>query len=272
MPESTKKKTGVASKTQTVKKKGKGIAFTLITFFSVILVIAIVFGGSFFFVVHNNINDLGERYRKTLQNIPIVKLALPPVADPLDPKYLTPEEIKDKYVEFRKANNEQKMQLAEYVKKLEELQKFKDEYDTKKAENEKAAQDIKLKQATLDEKQKQLDETKKKIDELIASGDKTGLKQYFESVNPDIAKQVYAEVVKEQQIDENAKKFAQVFEAMEASAAAQIFENLGNSKIDLVAQTLKIMKKDTTAEIMSAMTPDFASKVTEKLDALFKGN
>jgi flagellar motility protein MotE (MotC chaperone) len=272
MPKSTKKKTGNSSKTQTEGQKGKGIVFTIITFFSVILIVAVVFGGSFFFIIHNNINGLGERYRNTLQTIPFVKLALPPVADPLDPKYLTAQEIKDKYVEFRKTNNEQKKQLMEYIKKLDELQKFKDEYDAKKAESDKALEDIKVKEAAIDGKQKQLDDMKKKIDELIASGDKAGLKQYFESVNPDIAKQVYAEVVKQQQVDENAKKFVQVYEAMDASAAAQIFEGLGNSKIDLVTQTLKNMKKDSAAAILSAMTPDFASKVTEKLDALYKSN
>lgn len=272
MPKSSSKQKDTASKLQTGVKKEKGTVLTIVTFFSVILIIALIFGASFYFVIHNNVNGLGERYRKTLQNVPLARHALPSVPDPLDPKYMTDKEIKDKYAEYRIANEELKTQVKDITKKLEELQKFKDEYDTKKAENDKAAQDIKDRQSALDGKQTQLDELKKNIDQLIANGDKAGLKQYFESVSPDIAKEVYSEVVKQQQIDENTKKFAQVYEAMDASAAAQIFEQLGNSKIDLVAQTLKIMKKDTAAAILAAMTPVFASKVTEKLDALFKGN
>ena len=96
-------------------------------------------------------------------------------------------------------------------------------------------------------------------------------KQYFENVDPATARQVYEETVKQQQDDENAKKFAQIYEAMDASAAAQIFEQMGNSKIDMIAGTLKNMKKETAAEILAAMTPAFASKLTEKLDALIRG-
>ena len=250
--------------------KSKGMLFTLLTFFIVLLVIGIVFGGAFYLVIHNNINGLGERYRKAIQNIPIARLALPAVADPLDPRYLTAEEITEKYKEFRKLNEELSKLLEESEKKRKELQKYKDEYEGYKAENDKAAQELKERTALLDEERLKLNELKKKIDELIVNGDKTGFKEYFETVDPVLAEQVYAEVVKQQQIDENAKKFAQIYEAMDASAAAQIFEEMGNSKIDMVAQTLKNMKKEKSAEIMAAMTPAFASKLTEKLDALYK--
>ena len=55
-----------------------------------------VIGGAFYFIMHNNINGIGERYRKNLQAIPVLKLALPSVKDPDDPKYLTDDEIKKK--------------------------------------------------------------------------------------------------------------------------------------------------------------------------------
>ena len=250
--------------------KSKSMLYTLLTIFIVILVIGIIFGGAFYLVVHNNVNGLGERYRKTIQNIPIARLALPVAPDPLDPQYLTDKEIKEKYMEFRKLNEELNKQLEEWKKKNEELQKYKDEYDLYKAENDKAAEDLKARTALLDEEQIKLNELKKEIDQLIANGDKAGFSEYFEKVNPELAKQVYAEVVKQQQVDENAKKFAQIYENMDASAAAQIFEEMGKSKIDLVAETLKNMKKEKSAEILAAMTPEFASRLTEKLDALYK--
>ncbi|NJD01284.1 MAG: DUF615 domain-containing protein [Ruminiclostridium sp.] len=250
--------------------KSKGMLFTLFTFFIVILIIGIVFGGAFYLVIHNNINGLGERYRKTIQGIPIARLALPAPADPLDPRYLTDEEIKEKYKEFKKLNEELNKLLAESEKKQEELQKYKDEYDRYKAENDKFAQQLAERAASLDEERLKLNDLKKTIDELIANSDKTGLKEYFETVNPVLAEQIYADVVKQQQIDENAKKFAQIYEAMDASAAAQIFEEMGNSKIDLIAETLKNMKKEKSAEILAAMTPAFASKLTEKLDEIYK--
>lgn len=270
------KKGGTQSKDASDKtgigKKSKGMIFTLLTAFIVILVIGAVLGGAFYFVIHNNINGLGERYRKDIQNIPVMKLALPAAPDPLDPQYLTAGELEEKYKEFRKSNEELNKQLEEAKKQQDELQKYKDEYDKFKAENDKTAQELKDRAASLDARQLQLDELNKKINGLITSGDKEGFKAYFENVDPDTAKQVYAEVVKQQQIDEGAKNFAKLYETMDAAAAAQIFEQLGNSKIDLVAATLKNIKKEQAAAIMAAMTPDFASKLMEKLDTLYKGN
>jgi len=40
----------------------------------------------------------------------------------------------------------------------------------------------------------------------------------------------------------------------------------------MTAETLKVMKKESSSAILESMTPEFAAKVTEKLNALFKGN
>ena len=259
-------------RTQSGAKKRRGVVFSAITLFLVILVIALILGGAFYIVVHNNVNGLGERYRSAIQNIPLAKLALPAAPDPLDPKYMTDKELLDQYSEFRKTNEDLRRQLDESEKKQQELQKYKDDYDSLKAENDKREQDIKARQDEQDARQKQLDDMKKQIDALIASGDKEGLKQYFETLDPETAKQVYADVVKQEQADADAKKFAQVYATMDASAAAQIFEKLGNSKIDLVTQTIKAMPKENSSEILAAMTPDFAAKVTQKLNELYKAD
>ena len=272
MPGNSTKITAESPKSQSGAKKGRSIVFSVVTFFSVILVIALIFGGAFYIVIHNNVNGLAERYRLSIQNIPLAKLALPLAPDPLDPRYMTSKEIRDKYMEFRKANADLRKQLDESVKKSQDIQKYKDEYDAFKSENEKAALDIKTRQAEQDARQTQLDEMKANIDALVASGDKEGLKQYFETLDPEMAKQVYTEVVKQQQADENTKKFGQVYAAMDAAVAAQIFEKLGNSQIDLVARTLKSMSNENASAILASMTADFAAKVTQKLDELYKAN
>jgi flagellar basal body-associated protein FliL len=55
--------------------KSKGILFTLIAFFTAIFIVAVIFGGAFYIVMHNNINGMADRYRKNIQNIPVLKLA-----------------------------------------------------------------------------------------------------------------------------------------------------------------------------------------------------
>lgn len=252
-------------KSQSNTKKGRGVLFTLLTFLTVIVVIAAVFGGVFYFIIHNNINGLAERYRSSIQNIPLAKLALPIAPDPLDPKYMTEDDIKKKYIEFRNENEALKKQLSETNTRL-------DDYESLKLDTEKALQDIRDREAAMDVKELQLKELKQKIDKLTANGDKESFKAYYENLDPENAKLLYAEIVKEQQSDANTKKFAQVYEMMDAAAAAKIFEQLGNSKMDMTAETLKAMKKENSSAILESMTPEFAAKLTEKLNALFKGN
>lgn len=262
--------TSKAQKGGTAGKKGKGAAFTLIAFLSVVLIIAVVLGGVFYFVIRNNVNGLGERYRSNIQGIPILKLALPPVEDPLDPKYLTDKEIRQKYDEFRKANRDLVLQLEEARKQIADLQKAKDENASIKAEGEKVKSEAEAMKLAAEERQKQLDEYKRQVDLLVANGDKEGFKKFFESVDPEVAKQIYTDVMKQQKLDEDAKKFAQIYESMEADAAAGIMEKLGSGQLDMIAQMLHSMKKQSSSAILAAMDPAFAAKVTQKLEDLFK--
>jgi flagellar motility protein MotE (MotC chaperone) len=259
-------------KSQNNGKKGRGVLFTLLTFLTVIVILAAVFGGVFYFVIHNNVNGLADRYRPNIRNIPLARLALPKAADPLDPKNMTAEEIKKKYIEFRSENTAIQKQLADTDTKLSDAQKFKTDYDKLKSDTDKQMQDVKDRQAALDQKDLELKDLKRTLDELTAAGNKEAFKSYFESVDPENAKLIYAEVAKELQADANTKKFAQIYAAMDASAASQIFEQLGNSKMDMIAQTLQAMSKENSSAILAAMTPAFAAKLTEKLDALYKGN
>ncbi len=259
-------------RSQNSGKKGRGVLFTLLTFLTVIVVLAAVFGGVFYFVIHNNVHGLADRYRSSIQNIPIAKLALPKAADPLDPKNMTAEEIKKKYVEFRSENTSLTKQLADRNTKLSEAQKYKSDLDKMKQESEKQQQDVKDRQAVLDQKELELKALKKTLDELTAAGNKEAFKTYFESVDPENAKLIYAEVAKQLQADVNTKKFAQIYAAMDAAAASKIFEQLGTSQMDMIAQTLQAMSKENSSAILASMTPAFAAQLTKKLDALYKGN
>jgi flagellar motility protein MotE (MotC chaperone) len=231
-----------------------------------------VIGGAFYIVIHNNVNGLGERYRTNLQGLPLVKLALPAVADPTDPKYLTDDEIKKGYQELRKKNAELTKQLEEAKKNETELQKYKDDQDKTKAEDEKIKKDAEDQKAQIEAQKKQLDEDQKKVNELIASGDKAGFQAFFQKVDKDTASKIYTEIMKEQKASADATTFSQIYQTMDASAAAKIFEAMGDSKIDLVVEILKNMKKENTAAIIAAMTPDFSSTVTEKLSQAYMGD
>lgn len=255
-------------------KKGNpmgNIIFGLLAFVTAISIILAVVGGAYYFVIHNNMNGLADKYRKDIQNWPVLKLALPVPPDPEDPKYLTQNDILKGYQNLRKKRDELTKQLNEANKKLKELEGVKTENDKVKSDNEKIKNDTKAQQDDIDKQKKQLEDEKKKLNELIASGNKDGFKSYFEQVDKDTAQKIYTQIMQEQKTSADTKKFIQTYEAMDPSAAAKIFEQLGTSKIDLVVDIIKNMKKDTSSQILAAMDPAYASKVTDRLSKIIKG-
>lgn len=249
--------------------KKKGILFGVLALITALAVIVGVVGGAFFILISNNINGIADTYKKEIQGIPVLSMALPKEADPEDPKNMTEEQIKAKYLEYKSKSAELTKKLDEANKKIDELQKIKDEQDKIKAESEKIKKDAEAQKAQIDQQAKQMEEDKKKVDELIAKGDKAGFKSYYEKLDKENAKKLYAEILEEQKADEDALKFAKLYENMDPSSAASIFEQLGTGKIDLTVNILKFMKKESTAEVMAAMTPAFAAKVTEKLSKYY---
>jgi flagellar motility protein MotE (MotC chaperone) len=262
------------SKTDAKKdgKKKKSKLFTIFMILLDIVIIAVAFGAVFYFIFYNNIGGVTEKYYSTVKNIPLLNLALPEAPDPLNPKYMTQREIRDKYLEYKEENEQLKKQLEEAGRKTEELQVFKDDYDKLANEAQILLQSLKTGGAAITQREKQLAEQKDKLDEAIANSDREAFREYFETIDPENAAMLYEAIVKQQQTDENVKKFAQVYAEMDPASAATIFEQLGTSKLDMIAETLKAMNKAASSEILAAMTPDFAAKVTEKLNTLYKGD
>lgn len=257
---------------ETQKDSKNGILFGLIAFLTALVIMLAVFGGAFYVVVHNNVNGIGEKYRNQLQKIPVLKLALPAVPDPEDPKYLTDSDIRARYAEMKKQKDDLTRQLSDTNKKIAELQKYKDSQDSANAENTKNQNDINAQKAQLDAQKKQLEEDRKKLNEMIASGDKAGFKDYFEKVDKDTAQKIYTQIMQEQKASDDAVKFAKLYESMDPAAAAAIFEQMGTAKLDTVVEILKNMKKDASAEVIAAMTPSFGATVTDKLSKTYLGS
>ena len=247
------------------QKKKNGFLFGLFALITALAIMAAVIGGAFFIAVRNNISGITDKYGSDIREIPILRMALPKVPDPMDPNKLTREQLISKYNEFRKKIDELDKKLVEENKKSSELQKTNDEQDKLKVENAQLKKDLEAVTAKYESEKKQLAEDKKAIASLIASGDKAGFKAYYEKMDKENAKNLYAEILEEQKASDDEKKFAKLYEVMDASDAASIFEQLGAGKMDLTVRILKNMKKESVAGVMSEMTPEFAAKVSEKL-------
>jgi flagellar motility protein MotE (MotC chaperone) len=252
------------------KRSGKKeLIHGLLALLTAVFIVVLIIGGFFWFSISKNIGGLSEKYRHQIQSIPIFKLALPKPPDPEDPKYMTSDELKQKYMELRQKRDDLTSQLAEANKTIEGLKKYKDNQATAIADNEKAKKDIEAKKKQLDDQRKSLDADTKKLNKLIASGDKSGFKAYFEQVDKDTAQKIYTQIIKEQKASDDASKFAKLYDGMDPEAAAKIFEQMGTGKMDLIVKIFTNINQDNVTQILQAMTPDFSSKITEKLSQIY---
>ncbi|KNY28379.1 hypothetical protein [Pseudobacteroides cellulosolvens] len=254
----------------------KGFLFGLLALLTALVIIIAVIGGALFIVIKNNVGGAADKYRKEIQGIPILNLALAKAKEEDDPDKLTPEDLKKKYLELKKTKEEQIEKLENANKKIAELQNSNGQIDKLKAEVEKYKKDSETAKKQYEEYKKQMEaekskqeEYKKKIDEIVAKGDKTAFKEYYEQLNPEVSQKIYAEIITEKKVDTEIKKFATLYETMDPSAAAAIFEKLGTGKIDLVVDILRYMKKESSAEVLASMKTDFSAVVSEKLSKFY---
>ncbi len=254
------------------KKNEKGGFLSLVTILLVITVIIAIFGGVFYFIIANNIGGVTEKNYASIKSIPILNRALPGPPDPLNPIYMTNEEIRSQYIVYQSENADLNKQLEEAESQIAEYRAFKDDYDVLVQEVQAQKENLDAREARIRERELLQQELQLDIDKLITEGDTASFVAFFEKLDPENAALIYESVMKKEQIDAEIKKFAQIYAEMKSDAAATIFEQLGNSQIDMIAGTLKAMNRTSASKILESMTPSFAAKVTERLDELYKGN
>ncbi len=247
-----------------------GVLFYILTIIAALLIVALIIGGVFFFAIKKNINGVAENMRDTVENIPILRLALPEIPEPDEEVNMTEEQVRAKYTMIRAEKLELEKQLEELTKQVGELNKQLE------AKGTDSALLLQQKEAAEGDKQKQQTEyaaLKKDFDELsevIATGDTDAYKDYFEKIDPAKAAELYEKVIQIKKASDDVKKYVAIYENMDASAVAGIMEQLGTGKMPLILEILKNMKKETSSGILSEMTPEFAAKVSEQLAKTYK--
>jgi len=251
------------------KKKSK-LASIFVIALDIIIILAAV-GAVFYFIIYNNIGGMSDKYYTTIKKIPVMRHALHEPSDPSDPEYMTEREIKNKYIELKNENEQLKKQLSEAEAKQKKLQTYKDDYDQLTQQAQAKLEELVKREADVEQKEKELKELQLKVEEAIANGDTDAFVEYYKSIDPDNAAALYESAIKKQQVNENVKNFAKIYAEMEPGSAAAIFERLGTSRLDMITETLQAMNRENASQIIQSMSADFAAKVTEKLNELYKG-
>ncbi len=241
---------------------GPGILSGLLAILVSLVIIFLVGYGVFYYVVSRNIQGIGERYRPQIQSWPILNYALPIAPDPNDQKYLDDSEVRKRYEELNKENPQLQQVIDDGNKRIADLQKQIQDITNQlqDANNlKKDAQNLK----------NQTDDEKKQIDDMVANGDPQGFKQYFEQVEPNIASNIYAQIIQNDQNTAELQNFIQMYGSMTPQAAASIFNNLGQDKIDTIINILKNMNQSVASQILAAMDTKLASSITEKMSNIY---
>lgn len=89
--------------------------------------------------------------------------------------------------------------------------------------------------------------------------------KYFESMDPTTAEYLYKQAVVQLEESKEVEEYAAAYSSMKPKQAAAIFESMTDN-LDLVARILNEMSVESRGEILGAMDPDVAAKLTKIMD------
>ncbi len=266
-----------APKAQGSDKKGEsdGLLHGLLTVSLSILIVLVVFGGAFYYVLKNNVYGLGEQFRPSLERIPVLKLALPPLpasADPYDPKHLTQKELLDKYNQLRNMEADLTARLESAEAQVAALEGEKQQWADMKAEAEAIRLENENTRKGIEQQLSEIEADKKELSRMIAAGNKEGFKQYFEKIDPETAKEIYRELTEKEVVSQDYKNLSKPYAEMAPANAAAILSELGANDMPMLINLIGAMKNDAAAEIIESMEPKFAAELMKKLAEQKLGN
>ena len=251
------------SSSKSSKESGGGsVLFSIISLLSALIVIAVVLFGSLFILIRMNVMGVADTYKESISKVPLLNLALP--ADE-ELEEVTVETLSRDIEALKKENADLKKREEIALTELERLRKVEDEFEARMLVNDEKTRSLEKQVADLEADRKRIEEVKYEVERMIAEGDKEGFSEYFDMVEPAIAREIYAQIIQDQKVTGEARDFIKLYEGVEAKTTASIFEEMGLSRLDLIVECLRNMKKDVASEIISEMSVEFAAAVTLRL-------
>ena len=90
-------------------------------------------------------------------------------------------------------------------------------------------------------------------------------KEYYESIEPEKAEELYKQVVEQLQEEEQIQEYAATYSNMKPKNAAAIFNTMGDD-LELVGKILWAMDAQSRGDILGAMDADLAAAVTKLME------
>ena len=88
---------------------------------------------------------------------------------------------------------------------------------------------------------------------------------YYEAMDPETAENIYRQVIVEEEYSQEIIEYAQAYSEMKPKAAAGIFEAMTDN-LPLAAKILSAMQPDERGDILGAMDPAVAARITKLME------
>lgn len=158
---------------------------------------------------------------------------------------------------------------VEQIKNLElELEQAQSEYQAKDEEiTNLKAEVVRLQE--FEKKQVEFNRLKTEFYNEVVYAEKgpgaEAYKKYYEGMDPATAEFLYKQVVAELEESQEIQDYAAAYSEMKPKQAAAIFEAMTDN-LDRVARILKVMSSDKRGDVLGAMDPEVAARVTKIMD------
>lgn len=235
------------------EEEGNGLATFGATILIVLLWIAVIC-----VIVKLDIGGFGSSVlTPILKDVPVVNKILPGVS-------LTETTDPDSYGGYSSLQD-----AVDYIRQLElELERVQTASNAKdekiaalEAENDRL-EEFEAKQVEFQRIQKEF------YDEVVYSEKGPGAEEYrkwYEEMDPSTAEYLYKQVVVQLEESQEIQDYAQTYANMKPKAAAATFETMTDD-LNLVAKILGAMNVEARADILNAMDPTIAGKLTKIMD------
>jgi flagellar motility protein MotE (MotC chaperone) len=258
-----KKAEKAKKKAEKKKKRGResddldsdeeGIGSKIATFFITLIIILIWFG-ILIMLIKWDVGGFGSGVlTPLLKDVPYVNQILP-----------------DQAVEGSTEDSTYKFDsMDDAVARIKELELELAEAQNNGSKDAEEIADLQQKAAELEEykaDEAEFQETKQNFyNEVVFSSvapDIEEYKNYYESIEPATAENIYRQVIEQLQQDEEVEDYVKTYSSMKPKEAAAVFDTMTDN-LGLVAEILEGMDAQSRADILGKMDSDTAAKVTE---------
>lgn len=225
----------------------------------IVLVIVIIWLLIFGVLIKLNVGNFGsDVLYPVLKDVPVLNWVLPEVADDGTQKSGEYDNLTEANARIKELENQLAATKSSGAANGDEIEDLKAEVERLKK---------------FEENQNQFAQRVKEFDENVVYNDKAPdveeYKTYYEGINPDNAEEIYREVCKKFEYNQEIKDQADMYGKMEPEQAAAILEEMAND-LSLVSSILDSMQASKSAAILQKMSPTTAAQITTKMTAMKK--